>query len=85
MLVDVDPTYNAVKLLHVFAVAIYLDSKESSGSENPASESRRLTYLAALPEGATLLPLTIMMSLGTEAQSFKNWQQNQMVTLCLGL
>jgi hypothetical protein len=39
-------------------------------------ESRRLAYL---------LPLTIMMSSGTEAQRYrvlKNSQQNHMVTLC---
>jgi hypothetical protein len=39
-------------------------------------ESRRLAYL---------LPLTIMMSSGTEAQRhrvLKNSQQNQMITLC---
>jgi len=30
MLADVDPTHNAVKLLHVFAVTIYFDNNEKA-------------------------------------------------------
>ena len=47
-------------------------SVKNPGPEDPASEARRLAYLAAPCKGLALLPLTIMKSSGTKAQSFKN-------------
>ncbi len=58
---------------------------KNPGSENPASESRRLAYLAAPWRGhfAAAYNNDVIRHKGTKAQSLKNSRQNHMVTLCV--